>query len=98
MKLIAAIIDTQALDDVKHALNSLDVHDLTVIEANHYGRVTHTEHYRGERYVVDFVPKLRLEAMLPDELGTDAIAAISAACESFTVPKIMLMDLADGSL
>jgi nitrogen regulatory protein PII len=97
MKLLAAIIDIQALERVKNALNSLDVHDLTVVDAKHYGRETHTEHYRGELYVVDFVQKVKLEAMLPDELSTDAIAAVKTGCDSFGDPKIMLTDLVHGS-
>ena len=69
MKLIVAIIRPFKLDDVREALSEAGVSGITVTEVKGYGRQKgHTELYRGAEYVVDFVPKIRIEAAVPDSL------------------------------
>jgi len=71
MKKIEAVIKPFKLDDVKEALQELGVQGLTVIEAKGYGRQKgHTELYRGAEYVVDFLPKIKIEAIVPAALAT----------------------------
>lgn len=68
MKKIEAIIKPFKLDDVKEALNEIGIHGMTVTEVKGYGRQKgHKEIYRGAEYVVDFVPKIKLEIVVPDE-------------------------------
>ena len=68
MKLIIAIIKPFKLDEVREALSAIGVNGLTVSEAKGFGRQKgHTELYRGEEYVVDFLPKVKLEAAVPDQ-------------------------------
>ncbi|GAA0632390.1 MULTISPECIES: P-II family nitrogen regulator [Sporichthya] len=81
MKLVTAVIKPFKLDDVRTALEQLGVHGMTVTEASGYGRQRgHTEVYRGAEYVVDLVPKVRLEVLV-DAADTEAVigAIISAA-------------------
>ena len=73
MKLIVAIIRPFKLDDVREALSEAGVSGITVTEVKGYGRQKgHTELYRGAEYVVDFVPKIRIEAAVPDSLEVTA--------------------------
>ncbi len=83
MKLVTAVIKPFKLDDVRAALEQLGVHGMTVTEASGYGRQRgHTEVYRGAEYVVDLVPKVRLEVLI-DSADTEAvIAAITAAAQT----------------
>ena len=68
MKKIEAIIKPFKLDDVKEALNKIEIYGMTVTEVNGYGRQKgHTEIYRGAEYQVDFVPKLKIEIVVSDE-------------------------------
>ncbi|MDO8107323.1 P-II family nitrogen regulator [Isoptericola sp. b441] len=68
MKLVTAVIQPHRLEDVKNALQGAGIRGLTVSEASGYGRQKgHTEVYRGAEYVVDLVPKLRLEVLVADE-------------------------------
>ena len=77
MKKIEAVIKPFKLDDVKEALQELGVQGLTVIEAKGYGRQKgHTELYRGAEYVVDFLPKIKIELVIADGQKDAAIAAI----------------------
>jgi nitrogen regulatory protein P-II 2 len=86
MKLIAAIIKPSRLEEVRQALNSLDVHGMTVTEVKGYGRQKgHSEIYRGVEYAVHFLPKLKLEIAVED-LQADAVAA--AICESAQTGRI----------
>ncbi|MGI6244354.1 MAG: P-II family nitrogen regulator [Pseudochelatococcus sp.] len=80
MKKIEAIIKPFKLDEVKEALQEVGLQGITVIEAKGFGRQKgHTELYRGAEYVVDFLPKVKLEIVLPDELVDRAIEAIRKA-------------------
>ena len=77
MKIVMAIIKPFKLDDVRDALTSIGVHGMTVTEVKGYGRQKgHTEIYRGAEYVVSFVPKVKLEAVVPSTLADRAIEAI----------------------
>ncbi len=77
MKKIEAIINPSKLDDVKTALTGIGVVGLTALEAKGFGRQKgHTETYRGSEYVVDFRPKIKIEAVVPDDLAAKTIAAI----------------------
>ncbi|AZA11702.1 P-II family nitrogen regulator [Corynebacterium gerontici] len=77
MKLITAIIKPFTLVDVKDALEQLGIHGLTVTEVQGYGQQKgHTEVYRGAEYAVDFVPKLKLEVVVDDQLLDDTVDAI----------------------
>ena len=83
MKKIEAIIKPFKLEDVKEALNKVGVQGLTVTEAKGYGRQKgHTELYRGAEYVVDFLPKVKIEVVLDDGLLDRAIEAIQHAAHS----------------
>ncbi|HEY2698117.1 MAG TPA: P-II family nitrogen regulator [Pseudonocardiaceae bacterium] len=83
MKLLTAIVKPFALDDVREALQTLDILGMTVTEARGYGRQKgHTEVYRGAEYQVDFVAKVRLEVLLDDEQVADAIDAVVGAART----------------
>ena len=80
MKKIEAIIKPFKLDDVKNALNELGIQGMTVTEVKGYGRQKgHTEIYRGAEYVVDFVPKIKLEIVVAAEIADKVVAAIQQA-------------------
>ena len=77
MKQIVAVIKPFKLDDVREALSETGVHGLTVTEVKGFGRQKgHTELYRGAEYVVDFLPKLKVETVVADDLVEQAIDAI----------------------
>ncbi len=83
MKKIEAIIKPFKLDEVKEALQEAGVQGLSVVEVKGFGRQKgHTELYRGAEYVVDFLPKVKIEVVLPDDQLDRAIAAISAAART----------------
>jgi nitrogen regulatory protein PII len=83
MKLIIAIIKPFKLDAVKEALSAAGVQGMTVTEVKGFGRQKgHTEIYRGSEYTVDFLPKVKIELVLPDELVTAAANAISSAAKT----------------
>jgi nitrogen regulatory protein P-II 1 len=83
MKKIEAIIKPFKLDEVKEALQDVGLQGITVIEAKGFGRQKgHTELYRGAEYVVDFLPKVKLEIVLPDDLVGNAIEAIRKAAQT----------------
>jgi nitrogen regulatory protein P-II 1 len=83
MKKIEAIIKPFKLDDVKEALQDIGLQGITVIEAKGFGRQKgHTELYRGAEYVVDFLPKVKIEIVIPDELVERAIDAIRKAAQT----------------
>ncbi|MGO3743290.1 P-II family nitrogen regulator [Kerstersia sp.] len=80
MKLIIAIIKPFKLDEVRIALSTAGVQGMTVSEVNGFGRQKgHTELYRGAEYAVDFLPKLRIEAVVPDALLESTLEAIEGA-------------------
>jgi len=77
MKKIEAIIKPFKLDDVKDALEQVGVHGMTVTEVKGYGRQKgHTELYRGAEYVVDFLPKVKIEVVVPSDSAEAVIEAI----------------------
>ena len=83
MKKIEAIIKPFKLDDVKDALHEVGVSGLTMTEAKGFGRQKgHTELYRGAEYVVDFLPKVKLEVVVSDDMADRAVEAIAAAAQT----------------
>ena len=83
MKIVMAIIKPFKLDDVKEALQDVGVQGLSVIEVKGFGRQKgHTELYRGAEYVVDFLPKVKIEVVLPDDQLEGAIEAIMTAAKT----------------
>ncbi|WP_323037297.1 P-II family nitrogen regulator [Pararhodobacter sp.] len=83
MKKIEAIIKPFKLDEVKEALQDIGIQGLSVIEVKGFGRQKgHTELYRGAEYVVDFLPKVKIEVVLNDDMVDPAIEAIIAAART----------------
>ncbi len=83
MKLVAAIIKPFKLDDVREALSEIGVSGITVVEVKGFGRQKgHTELYRGAEYVVDFLPKVKIEAAVDDALVDQVIEAITTAART----------------
>ena len=85
MKKIEAIIKPFKLDDVKEALHEVGVSGITVTEAKGFGRQKgHTELYRGAEYVVDFLPKVKLEVVVDDAMAQRVVEAIANAAQTGT--------------
>ena len=83
MKLITAIIKPFKLDDVREALSEIGVRGLTVTEVKGFGRQQgHTEHYRGAEYVIDFIPKVKIEILSESETAADIVEAIQRSAHS----------------
>ncbi|HZV19730.1 MAG TPA: P-II family nitrogen regulator [Sphingobium sp.] len=83
MKKVEAIIKPFKLDDVKEALHEVGVSGITVTEAKGFGRQKgHTELYRGAEYVVDFLPKVKLEVVVEDGIVDRVVEAISGAAQT----------------
>ncbi|KQQ91496.1 MULTISPECIES: P-II family nitrogen regulator [Aureimonas] len=83
MKKVEAIIKPFKLDEVKEALQDVGLQGITVIEAKGFGRQKgHTELYRGAEYVVDFLPKVKIEIVLADEAVEGAVEAIRKAAQT----------------
>ena len=83
MKLVTAIIKPFKLDDVKDALKNMGVVGLTVTEVRGFGRQGgHTETYRGTEYQVDFLPKVRIEAVVDDSDASDVVETIVSAAKT----------------
>jgi nitrogen regulatory protein P-II 2 len=79
MKLVVAIIKPFKLDEVRQALTAIGVHGMTVTEVKGYGRQKgHTEIYRGAEYVVNFLPKLRIEIAVASDIADKAVSVITA--------------------
>ncbi len=98
MKKIEAVIKPFKLDDVKEALQEIGVQGLTVIEAKGFGRQRgHTELYRGAEYVVDFLPKIKIEAVVNDDQIAAAVEAIQSAARTGKIGdgKIFISDVSD---
>jgi nitrogen regulatory protein P-II 2 len=96
MKLVTAIIKPFKLDEVRDALNSLGVHGMTVTEVKGYGRQKgHTEIYRGAEYAVNFLPKLKLEVGIADDMEEKVVAAIGSAAKTGQIGdgKIFVHDI-----
>ena len=83
MKMVTAVIKPFKLDDVREALSTIGVQGITVSEVKGFGRQKgHTELYRGAEYVVDFLPKTKVEVAVSDELLDQTIKAISGAAQN----------------
>lgn len=98
MKKIEAIIKPFKLDEVKEALQDMGVQGMTVLEAKGYGRQKgHTELYRGAEYVVDFLPKIKVEVAIEDSQLDAALDAITRAARTGRIGdgKIFVSDIAD---
>ena len=99
MKKIEAIIKPFKLDDVKEALHGVGMQGMTVLEAKGFGRQRgHTELYRGAEYVVDFLPKLKVEIIIPDSAVEEAIEVISKAAHTGKIGdgKIFISDVSEA--
>ena len=98
MKKVEAVIKPFKLDDVKEALQEVGVQGMTVIEAKGYGRQKgHTELYRGAEYVIDFLPKVKIEVIVADDQLERVVEAITAAARSGRIGdgKIFVTDVLD---
>ncbi len=96
MKFVTAIIKPFKLDEVREALSGMGVSGITVTEVKGFGRQKgHTELYRGAEYVVDFLPKVKIEVAIKSELLDQAIEAISKAAQTGKIGdgKIFVWDL-----
>jgi len=96
VKKIEAIIKPFKLDEVKDALHEVGVSGITVTEAKGFGRQKgHTELYRGAEYVVDFLPKVKLEIIVPDSLAEPTVEAIANAAKTGRIGdgKIFVSDI-----
>jgi len=96
MKMIAAIIKPFKLDDVREALSHRDIHGMTVVEVKGFGRQKgHTELYRGSEYVVDFLPKVKLEVAVSDDQLETVLETISEAANTGKIGdgKVFVYDL-----
>ena len=99
MKKIEAIIRPSRLDEVKDALNSVGVSGMTVAEVKGFGRQNgHKELYRGAEYIVDFVPKVKVEAVVQDDLVGQVIDAIERAARTGTLGdgKIFVFEVVEA--
>lgn len=98
MKKIEAIIKPFKLDEVKDALHEIGLQGLTVLEAKGFGRQKgHTELYRGAEYVVDFLPKVKIEVICADDMLERAVEAIQAAARTGRIGdgKIFVSDISE---
>ncbi len=96
MKLITAVIKPSKLDDVRQALSSLGVQGMTVTEVKGFGRQKgHTELYRGAEYVVDFLPKTKIEVAVSKDMADRVIETISQSAKTGKIGdgKIFVYDL-----
>ncbi len=105
MKLVMAIIKPFKLDEVREALTAIGVQGLTVTEVKGYGRQKgQTEIYRGAEYAVNFLPKLKIEVVVPSELSDAAVSAISGTARTgqigdgkiFVVPVDQVLRIRTG--
>ncbi len=99
MKKIEAIIKPFKLDDVKDALHDAGVSGITVSEVKGFGRQKgHTELYRGAEYVIDFLPKVKIEVVVEDSLADNVVEAIENAARTGRIGdgKIFVFDVSDA--
>ena len=100
MKLVIAIIKPFKLDEVREALSSIGVQGITATEVKGFGRQKgHTELYRGAEYVVDFLPKVKIEIIVDDDLVEPAIECIEQSAKTGRIGdgKIFVSDVADAN-
>jgi nitrogen regulatory protein P-II 2 len=96
MKLVTAIIKPFRLDDVRNALSEIGIHGMTVTEVKGFGRQRgHTELYRGAEYVVDFLPKAKIEVAIPDDFVERTVETIIESAKTGKVGdgKIFITEL-----
>ena len=96
MKMVMAIIKPFKLDDVREALSEVGVTDVTVTEVKGFGRQKgHTELYRGSEYVIDFLPKVKVEVVVEDSLVDNVVEAIESAARTGRIGdgKIFVIDV-----
>ena len=99
MKLIEAIIKPFKLDEVKDALNAIGIEGITVSEVKGFGRQKgHTELYRGAEYVVDFIPKIKLEIAVSDDLVSKVVETIQTSAKTGRIGdgKIFIISLEEA--
>ena len=99
MKLITAIIKPFKLDDVREALSEIGIKGMTVTEIKGFGRQKgHTELYRGAEYVVDFLPKIKIEVGIDDDKCDEVISAITKTANTGKIGdgKIFIIELSDA--
>ena len=99
MKLITAIIKPFKLDDVRQAVADIGIQGITVTEVKGFGRQRcHTELYRGAEYVVDFLPKTKIELAVPDDIAEQVIEAVTNAARTGKIGdgKIFVTELAQA--
>ena len=99
MKKIEAIIKPFKLDDVKEALTELGVIGMTVTEVRGFGRQKgHTELYRGSEYTIDFLPKVKIELVVGDQIVDKVVAAIAAAARTGSIGdgKVFVMPMGEA--
>jgi len=100
MKKIEAIIKPFKLDDVKEALTEIGVIGMTVTEVRGFGRQKgHTELYRGSEYTVDFLPKVRIEVVVPDHLVDKVVSTIAGAAKTGSIGdgKVFVMPIDEAT-
>jgi nitrogen regulatory protein P-II 1 len=99
MKKIEAIIKPFKLDDVKEALTELGVVGMTVTEVRGFGRQKgHTELYRGSEYTIDFLPKVKVEVVIPDDLVDKVVSTIVGAAKTGSIGdgKVFVLPLGEA--
>ncbi len=99
MKLVEAIIKPFKLDEVKEALNGIGIQGITVWEVKGFGRQKgHTELYRGAEYVVDFLPKIKIQVVIPDDLVDKVLDSIQSAASTGRIGdgKIFVLPVEDA--
>ena len=99
MKMVMAIIKPHKLDDVREALTAIGVEGLTASEARGYGRQKgHTEIYRGAEYTISFVPKIKMEIVVDDDVADSAVRTIQETANAGQIGdgKIFVMDVSQA--
>lgn len=99
MKKVEAIIKPFKLDEVKKALGELNIEGMTVIEVKGFGRQKgHSEFYRGAEYMVDFLPKVKVEVVTSDEMAAKVVEAIMEAARTGKIGdgKVFILNVEDG--
>ncbi|MEQ8443994.1 MAG: P-II family nitrogen regulator [Alphaproteobacteria bacterium] len=99
MKMIVAIVKPFKLEDVRTAITDLGIHGMTITEAKGFGRQKgQTEIYRGAEYVVDFIPKVRLEIVVDDDRADAVVEAVTTSAQTGKIGdgKIFVLDVAQA--
>ena len=99
MKLVMAVIKPSKLDEVREALTALGITGMTVSEVKGFGRQKgHTEIYRGAEYEINFVPKIKIEVVIPDDLAERAVSTIRDVANTDHIGdgKIFVLDVAQA--